>query len=442
MADPQIPGYLAMRQGADWASSVRGQTVFFGYDPGAITINQPGTASTVPVSTAYSAQSRPTVTSATVQLDGFQDLVLDGNQFSAVFWTESAVEKFLLPYYVSAAGPYAQTVLSAITGVFYNYPPDEPVCGLAFGYASEPILGPKQLLDTLYVISCQGAGTLGATLACTPLGTLLDSTSTSGYTQGMPPAPAASLAVGPDVQTATTSLEPTFVDSVGAREVAEYVSGLRGREVLVYSVLAPGGLDPQLTPVAAPGAELLFTAFAPEPHPWRPRPQVTLNVPGQDSDPLVGPSRAPDNVPDAVFWTDAAVEMLMVPYYASVEGHAAPWYLMALLGKWAGLIPTGLVDAVELAAQLIGDLATLLTETPLQILESAVERVDGQDPVGLVASDVYAIIHLPRSEWVDEENPSLETILLENRTFFRTTHGDYPLVAKGRRLVPSRRIRG
>jgi hypothetical protein len=439
MADlPQIPGYLALRQGADWASAIRGQTVFFGYTPGAITVDSPDAPNSVAVSTTPSAKSRPPVNSATLTLEGYPDLVLAGNRFSALFLSASAVEKFVLPYYVSAAGRFAYEVLHAINHVFYNYPDGAPACGLAFGYASEPILGPKQLLDTLYVIACTGTpGSPDAALTCTSVGSLLAGLGPV-TTQTPPPSPPAAPLCGP---VSPRSTEPTLVDSQGAREVAEFVSGLQGREVSVYGVQVPGGLEATLTPEAVSGGVLLFNAEGGEQRPGRPQPTVTLDVPGTDNDPLTGPSDAPENVPDAVFWTDAAVELLMVPYYASVEGHFAPWYLMTLLGKWAGLIPTDVLDAVEIAAQLAEDGARLLLEGPVGMVKTVERWLDGNPPEALVDSRVYAIIHLPRSEWVDERT-GLESILLENRTYFLTPGRAYPLVGRGRRLGRSRRIRG
>ncbi|HEU0012816.1 MAG TPA: hypothetical protein VFQ45_03995 [Longimicrobium sp.] len=424
---PQIPGYFALRQGADQASSVRGETVFFNYEPGAVAITEPGAAGSVRVSTAPSAGSRPTVQNARIHVNGYQPCELPGDLYSAILWSESAVEKFLLPYYVSAGGPHAYEVLQAIHKAFYLYDESTPVVALVFGYASQPVVGRQHLWNTVQVVYGSG-GSLA-------MATLLDFTERPAADLVLPPSPPPP-PLGSPVTFAQKSESRTLVDSVGAREVAEYVSGLRGHEVRVYSPPGPDGpvgpLVPSLTPLDLAGYELLYDAFSPYHRADRPVATVELEVDGVWRKQEVSTPGA-ENVPDAVFWTDGAVEMLMVPYYASVAGQGAPAYLTVLLGKWAGSIQPDVVDPLKLR--------TLTLEALVLLLEGA-ETED---------STVYAIIHLPRSEYVDEPIDATGAIgagprdafWLENRTWLMTLHGPHPLVQTGgERLVPLRTFNG
>jgi len=75
---------------------------------------------------------------------------------------------------------------------------------------------------------------------------------------------------------------------------------------------------------------------------------------------------------DSVFWTQSAVEKFMVPYYASVYGGEAAEKIRALLG--------------------------LLGSTRRRRLESA--EIEEKD------YEVFALIHLPQSEYVDARQAS------------------------------------
>jgi hypothetical protein len=352
------PGYHALRLGADWASAVRGNTIYFDFDSGdqRLAITQPAPmpapAGPVRVSTPPSALSRPLVTAITLSTKEYGPMKLAGT-CSAAFWSESAVEKFLFPYYASAAGHQAQEVLSAISSAWYHYDDRSPVCALTFQYMPEAMVGPMALWNTVGVVF----GTWEAGKPVLQVLPLREYIARKGMHGVEPPLP-------PEVPMPTVRADPssetTPVDSVGAREVAEYVSGLRGHEVMVYrSEEKIGGLEPTLTPLpAADGSAPLFIAHAPVVRPDRPKVSAELTVklkvsveeptPGGSKKkeewkempfPLTAIGGSPANDPDSAFWTDGAVEMLMLPYYASVEGGGAPWYLMALWGSGPGASP-------------------------------------------------------------------------------------------------------
>jgi hypothetical protein len=279
---------------------------------------------------------------------------------------------------------------------------------------------------------------------------------------------------------ATPSGQATPIDSVGAREVAEYVNGLAGNPVLVYrSQEETGGLEPVLTslpPQSGQSSAPLFTAHTALVRPDRPRVisaemSVTVeamevqvevvkveaervrggveveveaevvDVPlarlGEMSFQLTEVGGSPANDPDSAFWTDGAVEMLMLPYYASVKGYGAPWYLMTLLGKWAGTIPAVKVDVPELLPYVLAALERGLGETPAEMVRGYQDGLEGEPEV--LTSSVFGLVHLPRSEYMDEGVP-LESIALETRTWCLTPDRHHPLVSPRGPLVPPRRV--
>lgn len=483
---PTIPGYFALRLGADLASSIRGQPVWFDYGAGELQITEPGTlppvqdpagslpapaplpaSPPVPVYTPPSASARPFVQYLTLQVHGYGSVPVPADQYGALFWSESAVEKFLLPYYTSAAGPHALEVLQAINQAWYHFDASAPVCALAFGYPSSAFQASVQLWDTIAVVVWEPSR---KTLALKPLReyfrgvgrvqvSLLPSSQTFQWGE-------------PVAQGLTAELADIPIDSVGAREVAEFVSGLRGNTVDVYAVDVEGGLEPVLSTQAS-GAPL-FSAFSPEVRSGRPTATATLTYslsPGGDpvTEPLTAIGGRPTNLPDSAFWTDGAVEMLLVPYYASVEGSAAPWYLMLMLGTWSGAIPPWVEDAAALLSQVVQAFSRILleeeAEAPTPLARAAAEEAqavtDGvaaatTETVAAVAgtaavaeavagpfeSQVLTLIHLPNSEWVDQTASTAPSIYAEHRLAVLTPGGAYPLVPPDRRLVPRRRVRG
>lgn len=446
---PQMPGYFALRLGADLASGARGTTLYFDYGNGMLEITDPPPSPAppppVPVFSRPSGKRRFASEAAmtVVGADGapYGSILLNARAYSALFWSESAVEKFLLPYYASAGGPHAYQVVHAINKVWYNFPDAAPVCALAFTYPPDALQGQWTLWDTVHVLHVQGEGggqegvqapyvvsvTPGSAgqLAMTPLLQYLQPF-TPLLTELPQPADPIPTAL------ATSGTERTRIDSVGAREVAEYVSGLRGFDVYVYQVEAPGGLEATLTQRVQPTPPL-FEATSPYVRTGRPSVSVALSPQGLPLRPLSGTgSGDAAKAPDSVFWSDGSVDMLLLPYYGSVQGKGSPWYLMVLLWKWAGIIPVDVTDAVELL-ELIGEQ-----------VQREIGVLRGGEPQPEPDSTVFAIIHLPNSDWVDEQADVADPILrppppiwLENRTAFLTEDGRlHPLVSTGRRLVP------
>ncbi|MDB4951878.1 MAG: hypothetical protein JWM27_4527 [Gemmatimonadetes bacterium] len=149
MPDPLRLTSLQIREIAEYAESVRGiggDDVYFVAQlddaSNAVTITcekelpAPSPLRVViPASTASVQPLRDPVESVTILAKGMkQPDSLD--DYDAVFWSESAVEKFLFPYYASKSQWEAAHVLAALAKVFYGFVPGGPAAG---GAASDPI---------------------------------------------------------------------------------------------------------------------------------------------------------------------------------------------------------------------------------------------------------------------------------------------------------------
>ncbi len=75
-----------------------------------------------PVNTPYVQPARPPVEMVEIQAEGMSGLE-SLMQYDAVFWSESAVEKFIFPYYASKYQWHAAHVLEKITKAWYGYIP-------------------------------------------------------------------------------------------------------------------------------------------------------------------------------------------------------------------------------------------------------------------------------------------------------------------------------
>jgi hypothetical protein len=125
---------LQLRRIAEWASGDRDEAFEFVVDPdGKVSKKKPGEVAppdsvTIPVWTPLRDPDRPELIEASVQAKGAAkpvDLLnlktKDGTPLGradSVFWTESAVEKFVIPYYASVYGWEAGAKISALLEAF------------------------------------------------------------------------------------------------------------------------------------------------------------------------------------------------------------------------------------------------------------------------------------------------------------------------------------
>jgi hypothetical protein len=171
--------------------------------------------------------------------------------------------------------------------------------------------------------------------------------------------------------------EYTMIDSVGLREMAEYASSLRGREGEPRFLTAkrdPATNDYVLDALPAPPDDTTDTVVVPvntrQVQPNRaPVVDVKIYVETQNGTGVVIKGYSLDRY-DAVFWSEAAVEKFLFPYYASKYQWLAAEVLTILSKVFYGYVPT-LAD-------------------PTQQLRDANEIP-------------FAMAHLPRSDYVPDE---------------------------------------
>jgi hypothetical protein len=413
------PGYSAMRMVAEWASGVRGEQLYFGFDGTHATLTDVTESGTLPMFTRRFA-GRPQVQrvhfTVTTTDKARHSLSIDARETSALFWSESAVEKFLFPYFASVAGSEAPQLFAKLARAWYDYPGnDVQVCAVAYECGPAAPFGARKLtLEGLVSLVCLVGGDHLERVALADFDHRFPGPGVPGPVPLQPPA-------GPFRDEGGWTLSPS-VENIVARDAAEFVSGLRGHQVRFRAL--DGQLDPWV-PEDGPGRDV--------PDPWietgmervridRPAPsRVVLQVGHSAGDvdvPVVpSPTGTPGDatqVPDSIFWTDGAVEKLLVPYYGSVKGLAAPFVTTMLLGKWNGLIRRG----SRLGACAVLEILQNFLDAPADGSDTAQAAAD--EPVD---DNPVAVTHLPRSEYIPNNVDEPPTQALEGRTHFLTLGG-------------------
>jgi hypothetical protein len=170
--------------------------------------------------------------------------------------------------------------------------------------------------------------------------------------------------------------DPITQNALQLRHLAEHASSLRGVHLNVFGAEADGkpllSFEPLAIsdPFVAPMMEL-DTRFQ---QPWRAVPEVTITMEGR---PMSLASY------DAVFWSEAAVEKFVLPYYASKSLWLAAYVLSALSRHWYGFLP-GVDPAPDPAG-------------PLPAGENLIP---------------FALAHLPTSDYIMLDEPGADLHLL------------------------------
>jgi|GEM_PF-2768535 len=167
--------------------------------------------------------------------------------------------------------------------------------------------------------------------------------------------------------------EPLILHYRDLRGLAEYASGVRDGDHPVWLAACGGGVIQRVADPTAPGLSEHVLLVATEGGDGRGNRDTTQfarigTEPGEQGSVNLLKISFHDELKtsDSVFWTQSAVEKFMVPYYASVYGGEAAEKIKAVLG--------------------------LLGSTRRRRLESG--KVDETD------YEVFALIHLPQSEYV------------------------------------------
>lgn len=416
LSPPNAPGYAALRMGADWASAVRDVPLRLRYDPetGHMAIGGSKEPGLTVLTKTYA--KRPQIKKITFEVEAAlkggrktASIELQGETASALLWGESAVEKFMVSYYAEAAGENAARFLGRLSDAWYFYPSNVvQVCAMVY------LCGTKAPPEGTRLSLASTVGLICLELASGKLRLLTLDEYTARYTPQLPR----------DAQLPPSELPGERergwhmgdeVESIIARDCAEFVSGLRGRFVTfltegqeLYPELSPTGPP---VPPPAPQGTFQFAAVMSPVRGDRPAPiRVTARVKTRhgkthDYDVVPGGDN-PADIPDSMFWSDGGVEKFMLPYYGSVKGWAAPIYTSLLMAKWAGLVAA---DEIDLEAGLEA-MKQLLPKSPGDIFA---HRLD-EDP----DSSLYGLVHLPRSEYTSSPG-----MALESRTVFLAASG-------------------
>ena len=220
--DPRLnaPGYQPMRMAAEWASAVRGEPFPFRYDArtGRMVVDRERPEVTTQtlafarrpvVKTITFAVSRPH--RCTAEID------LPGDQASAMFWGEAAVEKFTLAHYASVAADDASGFLGRVLGAWYGYPAKVvQVCALVHLCGpGVPVDGTQLSLEDTVGLLCLGEELRLLTLPQFEAEYDIGRPRGTGAPLRVPDGPQPGWVVTPEVESTVT------------RESAEFVSGLR-----------------------------------------------------------------------------------------------------------------------------------------------------------------------------------------------------------------------
>jgi hypothetical protein len=184
------------------------------------------------------------------------------------------------------------------------------------------------------------------------------------------------------------------------REIAESASGMRNQDL--WFVIR-GGDHPTYTFFTTEQAEtddtvVIHSAAVPDPRPTVTFAEIGTGV-GKPVDLMrievkaIAPHPAGKFKADAVFWSVSAVEKFLVPYYASVYGDKGGEYAQAVMNAML-------------------------------------------HPDELTGERVFAMAHLPSSEYVIEEVPHVAALSPSGAQRL-TTGGAHPIPAPGAQPVPA-----
>lgn len=275
-------------------------------------------------------------------LDTISGRLVAAVSWDCAFWSESAVEKFVVPFVATLGGPQAQAFIGQLLLAWNGYPDDRRAFGLLRRGAAPHELG----LDLCTLFDVAYVDVAARSVEVMPLRTFLE---------GCRPHPRPEPIDVPCWRCEPGEEPATLPTQQSLRVLAEWVSACRD-ELYLFSFEAAGD---QFWPMSKPSAApLVIGGFTPKTRPDRPRvDSVTLRS-AQGGQSVLAPEIA-----DAVFWGTGAVEHVMLPYYTSVYGGKALSVLGAILDTWnaSPLIPS--------SADVEGDPA------------------------------VYALVHLPKSDW-------------------------------------------
>lgn len=290
----------------------------------------------------------------------------------AVFWSDSAVQKFLFPYVASCGGSGAAAGLQSLQQVWNGESGTLKVYAVMH-VTAQTFATPLDLGNALYVVYAVGDGPIQAQALDEFVDTTLPEVEVSARTADL----AQAIRV-PYRRGNMKKGQPQSPDYRTLRAMAEYGSTLAGKPY--YFVFRAGKksfdmpISAQLPTNLQPGDFVV-----PIQTPTVPRNRADLGAVWFQP---VG--KKPRDIcfsGDAIFWSTGAIEQFLYPYYASKLGFAAPEELKIMRQTWD---PSYVAPWTRMLAGNEGEAYPVREEGGFAINET----------------EVYALVHLPRSDWV------------------------------------------
>ena len=348
---------VALRLVAAWAGLMPDQVIGVAYDgePSArgqltrVSPDAPRAAHEVRVP-ANTRAKRPRRAAMEVHLDGRVHTLALGDH-AAAFWSESAVEKFLVPYLAALGGPRAAAVLDDLDVAWNGFPPERRAFALLLR-GRVPVGGSLDLHDLLDVLYVDNEG--GQQLV--PLRDFLP-----GCTRPEVPPPFSVLLGIP--QGAALPAGGVLPTEYQIRVIAEWASALRTEPGYFVYDAGEGRFGPPVA-VCPPGPDgaVVVPVYTGKTRDSRPVPDRVTLLP-ESADGSAGPVQLSPDQGDAAFWTSGAVSKVMIPYYAMAYGASALLELAEIHRVWE-------------------DRAT-----------------PAEAEVAYAEDGVYGLVHLPKSDW-------------------------------------------
>lgn len=268
----------------------------------------------------------------------------------AVFWSDAAVQKFLFPYVTSCSGDNAGTVMQQVQQAWNFYPATQvTVYALVHVTSFLPEVA-LALEKSIWVVYTTQPASPAPPLSVLALDEFI------GVYQG---AQARQVGVNEvKYQRGVAGGEPQRPGYTQLRAMAEWAASLR--DTTKYFVFRSGGdgfeVHDEIPELNA--GDLVVPAHTPTVPAGRPVLNgVWFQPPEDPANGIVIPPANVANVGDALFWSTASIEQFLIPYYASKGG--------------------------------------------MESLDDLAEIARAWTEGGVDGTEVYALIHLPNSEWTE-----------------------------------------
>ena len=282
-------------------------------------------------------------------------------QADAMFWSDAAVQKFLLPYLASCSGSRAGEVLNKVQDAWNRYPQRRVTVYALVHVNTFPAGTPLHLEDTLLVAFTRHGSDR---LDLLTVRAFLDEFGT-----GEPVPDSASREV--EYHRGGPGRAPQHPGYTQLRALAEWACSIRDRPHYFVFRAGENGFrgHHDTLPDVGPG-DIVIPAFTPSVPAGRPGLGGVWFTPedGTHAVNLAGDG-------DALFWSTGAIEQFMFPYYASKGGLQALPDLMELARVWTGRRCAG--------------------------WSGAEAEAGGREAETYEGGQVMGLIHLPTSEWTD-----------------------------------------